>query len=929
MSVYSPPVSQLAEAPPQAPIIRTAVPRRRFSERAAGLLVVLATFAILYGTMLVTTDFLPYVTDNNESFSSLWHAYNLYHFDVRQSAGLTDETFSPHPEAHPFVHTHQGNMPRLFAFVLYVLGARSIEAQIGLTTLIVGTATVALAYQLFWRLVGPLFATVACLTLITDYLFFGQWAVVTYRIWHFFFVFGALLCAYEIGGKAVRRWAICTVALFTLLFYYELVFAGFTTVFAGLFAGWRLRRQVKRLALTWAVQFAGMVTGVSVLIAQLTAHLGWEVAKEDFYLTFVARNAAATDPALREYMTEFFLSRNIIFWQNVVDARTYRTVEQFLLLLTTQHVQWYTPLLALLSAMLLLGWAAGMAGDSLTDWLHRRFGHDGPAAQGGSPPPAITAAMAEWCVVTVTVLGLSTAFLTLMILRDDSILGLPTSGASFGQRTGGLGWLVVVGMLIVAGLAVWDGTRSWRLLARRVSGYSPARLVLAAAVLLSAISAIRGHSYLYLQSYAPLWNGVLQQLPPQELVRPGAAILLGLGVALAMAGPRRVLGVEASDRLRGIGPYLVCGAVAYTTVYLISPGYVMSGYLSRFAPLAVFVLNVALAVSLYVVVAATIHAIKLARERFAQAATPPNQLIGAATLRAVLLVGGLTFFVGFWLQVQILMISLMPPDSYAFLKLLGQPPLRGKTLFSNGYVAPMTVYTGEWGYTDTTLALWKLEATDIGYFVERGKGEYMWLRDRKTNPAYLKPDLFVCVRPASVFALLQIVTDQANEREGCGTIPLVAGAADGTQQHLYHEIVARDPSPMDSWAIVRMDWDYPPLLYPLGDGPARRFVDVDRVEIGDRMTLRVRYTYFHQEDVPETGTKVQLEGVRQDGSVCTVMEQTDVDTLYPSTNVRGRFRVVVTPSTATKAGQRFESARFVLGRDANIDPCRNRTVRPG
>ena len=213
--------------------------------------------------MLIATDFLPYVTDNNESFSSLWHAYNLYHFDIRESAGLTDETFSPHAEAHPFVHTHQGNVPRLFAFVLYVLGARTIEAQIGLTTLIVGTATVAIAYRLFSRLAGALFATVACLTLVTDYLFFGQWAVVTYRIWHFFFVFGALAAACEIGGRRVRTWAALTVVLFALLFYYELVFAGFTAVFAGLFAGWRYRWRPKRLALTWTAQVIGSMVGIA------------------------------------------------------------------------------------------------------------------------------------------------------------------------------------------------------------------------------------------------------------------------------------------------------------------------------------------------------------------------------------------------------------------------------------------------------------------------------------------------------------------------------------------------------------------------------------------------------------------------------------------------------------------------------------------
>src|SRR5713226_9269408 len=55
-----------------------------------------AAYLTLYGWLLVATDFLPYVTDNNESFSSLWHAANMYNFGVGQSYGLADESFSPH-----------------------------------------------------------------------------------------------------------------------------------------------------------------------------------------------------------------------------------------------------------------------------------------------------------------------------------------------------------------------------------------------------------------------------------------------------------------------------------------------------------------------------------------------------------------------------------------------------------------------------------------------------------------------------------------------------------------------------------------------------------------------------------------------------------------------------------------------------------------
>lgn len=70
------------------------------AKRHPWLLAVIAVYIAVYGWLLVATDFLPYVMDNNESFSSLWHAANLYDFGVEKSWGLADEVFSPHAAAH-------------------------------------------------------------------------------------------------------------------------------------------------------------------------------------------------------------------------------------------------------------------------------------------------------------------------------------------------------------------------------------------------------------------------------------------------------------------------------------------------------------------------------------------------------------------------------------------------------------------------------------------------------------------------------------------------------------------------------------------------------------------------------------------------------------------------------------------------------------
>src|SRR6267142_3374583 len=131
------------------------------------LVLLLLLYAAAYGWILVSTGFMPYVMDNNESFSVLVHASNMYHFSFWKSFGLTDEAYGSDPAAHPFVHTHQGNMPRLFGFLIYILGARSIESQIVITTAVIGTLSVLMMYLYFTKLAGPLFGFICSSLLIT------------------------------------------------------------------------------------------------------------------------------------------------------------------------------------------------------------------------------------------------------------------------------------------------------------------------------------------------------------------------------------------------------------------------------------------------------------------------------------------------------------------------------------------------------------------------------------------------------------------------------------------------------------------------------------------------------------------------------------------------------------------------------------------
>src|SRR5438270_726866 len=50
-------------------------------------------YVILFGGLLVQTRLMPYVMDNNETFSSLTHASNMFKFGVAKDFGLTDEAY--------------------------------------------------------------------------------------------------------------------------------------------------------------------------------------------------------------------------------------------------------------------------------------------------------------------------------------------------------------------------------------------------------------------------------------------------------------------------------------------------------------------------------------------------------------------------------------------------------------------------------------------------------------------------------------------------------------------------------------------------------------------------------------------------------------------------------------------------------------------
>jgi hypothetical protein len=315
------------------------------------VLVYLATASAL----LIRSHGLPYASDGNETFSSAVHARNLSAFSWRRSYGLTDESYGTSAAAHPYIHSHQGNFPRLFTYGLYLLGARSVEAQIGATAFTVGLAAMIFAFLFLSRAINPSFAVIGSLVFISDYFLFGQWHLNTYRVWHCFFFFSSLLCALSWSRRPARITALVTVLNFVCLCYWEYVFAFFVLSLAAILAVTVSLRNPRRIMAFIGWQLAGVLGAATLLGLQLAAYMGWDGVKQDIAYTLHGRNSAF-DETFVARATAFYARHKVLWWPNYVDAGPLRHLDAFCNLLLRYHLVYYSPWIAFLMVFSAIAW---------------------------------------------------------------------------------------------------------------------------------------------------------------------------------------------------------------------------------------------------------------------------------------------------------------------------------------------------------------------------------------------------------------------------------------------------------------------------------------------------------------------------------------------------------------------------------------------
>jgi hypothetical protein len=909
---------------------------------------VVSAYVAVFGALLLATHGLPYAIDNNESFSSLWHARSLYERGIGETKGLADEVFAWHPEASPYVHTHQGNFPRLYAFALYVLGARTIESQIWLTTFTVGLAAILFAFR-FLRTVGnPLFAVLGCLLLITDYAMLGQWQVNTYRVWYGFFFFSSLLWVHAAGSMPARRAIAFGVVNFAAMAYSEYAYTAFVGLMCTLYAlacHWRSRRT---LLACWAGIAVGGGLAAGILLLQLTAYMGWENVLRDIGYTLTARDTAR-DQAYAEEVIRFYEGLRVIFWQNYLDTSALKSFHALVVAVFSHHLRYYGADLVLGALTLASAWLAGLVP---LPSIRSRSGRSAPAAtkvliigaclaglayavlnRGGSVPVASALGAAILAIPEASALGAAIRAIPEASALWAAILAIPvafTLGFAFGftWKSSPESWVQLDRYRLVAALA-WTAAILWLFYA--APGLLPANFSESWAI-------VTGHR----TSGTPI--GTLALL---------LAAILGLGTVALGTGP--ILGNDSSTRLVALAAPLACAAIAFLPIYFVFTGYVYSGYFNRQAPFLVFAVDIFLAAALYLPVRHAMHALPWA-------ARLPHPAIGQTFLARILktwpragtAAGAASLaIVGFgsWSILQYEYLSkVTPPNRYDFLQVLDKPPFRGTSFVANNYPAPMAEKTRSWAYAESALFSGNLTLRADGFQGEHDD-KYLWFADADMNAAYQTPEFGIMIsQPASLGEALDMrvrqLTARADPAIAFATTGVVRRALEPPQAFLQHEVVATKG---DHYTIVRFDWDFPPFLRPVDPGlrssaallSLREKLAMSRAGQALRGRWRVELapmTPSGGEDAPAIGLRGATAGSEAlFGETLMADAGWQRDSLgtwwaMPGARPLGAFtsepRVMLSLATAADGGVvRFTANDFDQWIDLSSDPGNDRTIR--
>ena len=140
------------------------------------------------------------------------------------------------------------------------------------------------------------------------------------------------------------------------------------------------------------------------------------------------------------------------------------------------------------------------------------------------------------------------------------------------------------------------------------------------------------------------------------------------------------------------------------------------------------------------------------------------------------------------------------------------------------------------------------------------------------------------------------------------------------QRIVEHKLVDRDRSTPSTWAIVQLDWDFPPYLDQLDNHQPDEVIRLFMTPGPNNLAVEVQYQYAQQKGSPERGSTVRLHAAGDDGKWCIYERSSNRNTFTLPADFRGLLRPSVAPRSETKTGQETFGETVTIG-DGQGMPC--------
>lgn len=724
-----------------------------------GLALAIAVYWAAAAIMLGLGLGLPYGTDGNETYSSLLGGQNLLNFGTEASF-LQDESTNTSPQAHPYVYTHGGNFPRFPAALVITFGADSASTHAALSVFVLGTLTVAIFFAAVLSFSSPTVALFSSIFLGTSVLLFLQWTSNSWRVWQLLFMSLTIFIASRIfaSGPSVILSAISAIVV-ALATYTELSF-GLLLVFTLVF--WIVIQSRKRSLPTRAIvslsllPLTGVLASSLLLAGQISGYLGVHGFLQDMRLTFAARNQGTRPEDL------FFLNNFIVYWQNSPDVDAFRSLSSLVLrggLFETLSFG-ALPLIVLFTGM---GFIFLERTRTSQHFAREEVWMSGDWALFARV--VVLSATAPGLFLISQITSSSTQALNVKNISNTLILSALVWVAAAGAfaatefRLRRKSWsriLLFIAIALVEIAALSDVFRftgvSEPSLAAQLAVLAFSSFVFVAydrksnqeqmvtEALLSAVLCWLVIAVVWLVSWLLLvllgsrgyWsyqNSIIPDLDQTSVVLLlGLILVITIGFVSQQVNQQNIINLRAqSTPLLQLTLVLAASSIL---VFTLSPGYVWTGYLTRFVPWVAVILPILLGVSVGAMWSAASGAGSFLKKF----------VIGVAVVGVSTLV---------WYPQASIAPRIFNSSFADLVGVLAREQPQG--LVVNNYAAPFAWSAGTWGYTDWGYAPGgggKLHSPSLERQIQGA--QYVWLRDWESNPTYRNPEAAVCFSPGSI-----------------------------------------------------------------------------------------------------------------------------------------------------------------------------------